>query len=343
MAYKQRASCLKVSSTALFLIFFQLINAQDFFRADDFLRQNFKSLGEELVVLVQKDGKLIYKKELGKDFTVNSTVAAEEISQWFTAITVLQQQDEGKYTIDDKVSKYIPRFEQYMKGYITIRHCLTHTAGLDGGKEGVGKVLGKNPFDNLTDEVDTYISKRDIVANPGEAFAYNRVGIAIAARTAEVVSKKSFDRLAMEKVFRPLGMRQTLFINDNAKVDPMNGALTTGQDCILFMQMLLNKGTLNGKKILNESSVDELRKLQFTEARVVFKPIDFKDADYTLTTWVSNKDDQGNANVIRQGTTGNQALIDFSKNMAIVVLLKDGGGEKKKLLVNELMKLLHDQ
>jgi CubicO group peptidase (beta-lactamase class C family) len=181
------------------------------------------------------------------------------------------------------------------------------------------------------------------MANPGEVFAYNRIGTAIAARTAEAVTKKTFDRLALEKLFRTAGMRQTLFNSDNGKVDPTAGALTTGTDCMMFLQMLLNKGTINNKKILSEAAIAELRKAQFTDARIVSKPDMYKDSDYCLTTWVEEKDDAGNALVLRQGLSGTQAVLDFKNNTAILVLLKDPEGEKKRNIVNELMNLLKAQ
>jgi CubicO group peptidase (beta-lactamase class C family) len=343
MAYGTLKNCLKGSPVFIFMLIYQTSIAQNFTAADQFLQKNMKALGGELIVLVQKDGKPIYKKELGKDFTLKSSAPADEISQWFTTVVVLMLHDEGKLSIDDPAAKYIPRFEQYMKGYITLRHCLSHTTGLEAAKEGVGKILNKNNFDNLTDEVDTYITKRNIASNPGETFGYNRMGTAIAAKAAEAATKKTFDRLALEKLFRALGMRQTLFNNDNGKVDPVGGAFTTGEDCMKFLQMLLEKGTLGGKKILAESTVTELRKAQFTDARIVSKPEMYKDFDYCLTTWVAEKDDAGNATVLRQGLSGNQALIDFKNNSAIVILLKDSEGEKKRAMVNELMNLLRPQ
>lgn len=341
MTEKNRANCLNVSLFAFFLLIFQAGVAQDFTMADQFLQKNMKTLGGELVVIVQKDGKPVYKKVLGKEFLINSTVPAEELTQWFTAATILQQAEEGKIGLNDPAAKFNPKFEQYMKGYITIRHGLTHTTGLDN-KEGVGKMLAKN-YSNLAEEVDVYISKRDIVANPGESFAYNRIGLVIAARSLEIAAKKTIDRIALEKIFRPIGMRQTIFVDDNGRIDPMNGANTSGLDCMAFMQMLLNKGTYNNKKILSPESVKELLKPQFTDARIVSKPSEYKESDYCLTTWVEEKDDEGNALVLRQGTAGTQALLDFKNNTAILVMLKDPAGEKKRLLVNELMNILRGQ
>lgn len=332
---------LSVSLFAIFLLILQLGKGQDYTMADQFLQKNMKALGGELVVLVQKDGKPVYKKVLGKDFLVSSSAPAEEITQWFTAVTILQQQEEGKLSLNDPAAKYIPKFEQYMKGYITVRHGLTHTTGLDN-KDVISKFITKN-YNSLSEEVDVYISKRDIVANPGEAFAYNRIGLSIAAKVAEIASKKTFDRIAIEKIFRPLGMRQTLYVNDNGYINTFDGATTSAQDCMNFLQMLLNKGTFNLNKILSEESIKELLKPQFTDARIISKPLEYRENDYALTTWVMDKDDQGNATVIRQGTGGTQAVIDFKNNLAILVFLKDPEGEKKKLLVNELINILQGQ
>lgn len=340
MAYRYLKNCLKVSPVLIFLLLFQSLASQDFAAADQFLQKNMKALGGELIVMVQKDGKTLYQKELGKDFTIKSAAPAEDITQWLTAVTVLMLHDEGKLPLDEKAAKYIPRLEQYMKGYITIRHCLAHTTGLDASAEGVGKFLPRGKFDNLTNEVDVYITKRNIAANPGEVFSYNRMGVAIAAKAAENATKKTFDRLAQEKLFRPLGMRQTLFGNDNGRVDPLAGVVTTGNDLMLFLNMLLNKGSLAGKKILNEATVAEMLKAQFTDARVEAKPDMYKEYDYCLTTWVADKDDAGNAVLLRQGLAGTQAWLDFRTKTAVVVMLKDPEGEKKRNLVNELMNIL---
>lgn len=340
MAYRTGFICLKGSLALIFMLFFQWAQAQEFSQADQFLVKNQKALGNELVVVVQKDGKPVYKKELGKDFNLQTTARAEELTQWFVVATALLLNDEGKMKLDDPLSRYSPKYEQYMKGYITVRHGLTNTHGLDAGKDNVSKIFTKNSFDNLTQENDVYITKRDIRENPGEMFDYSRMGIAMAARAMEAATKKSIDRLIVEKLFRPLGMRQSTFTNDNGKVDPFGGAYTSGQDFLNFSQMLLNKGTINGKKILSEDAVKELRKPQFTDARVVSKPDMYKDYDYCLTTWVLEKDGEGNATVIRQGLSGTQAMIDFSTNTVILILLKDPDGEKKRNLTNELMKIL---
>ena len=341
MAFSTAKTCLKVSLVLIFLLKLQTLAAQvDITAANSYLQKNQKAFGNELVVMVNKDGKSVYKKELGKEFTGKSTADGLDISQWYTTALVMIMVDEGKISLDDPVAKYIPKFEKYMKGYITIRHCLSHTTGLDANPEGIGKLVARNHFPSLDDEVNTYIEKRDIRDNPGEAFLFGRMGVSIAAKVLEAATKKTFDRIASEKLFRPLGMRSSTFYNEKGGINPFDGAVTTANDLMNFMQMLLNKGSLNGKKILSESAVEEIRKAQFPQAKVRFKPESKKNDVAGLTTWIEEKDGSGAALILSQGLEGTIAWINFKDNTASLIFLKDGGGEKKTTLSRDLRRIM---
>ncbi len=344
MAILTFKTCLKVSLALGFLLLLQSASAQvDVSAADNFLQKNQKAFGNELIVWVNKNGQPVYKKELGKEFTAKSPVDALDISQWFTAVLVMVLVDEGKISLDDPIAKYLPKFENYMKGYITFRHCLTHTTGLDANPEGIKNLVARNRFASLDEEVNTYIEKRDILDNPGEAFLYGRMGISIAAKALEAVTKKTFDRLASEKLFRPLNMKASTFYKEKGGINPFDGAVTSAGDLMNFMQMLLNKGTVNGKKILSETSVDEIRKIQFPKAKLRFKPDIKKNDEAGLMTWIEEKDASGNAILLAQGLEGNIAWINFKDNTASIVLLKDGEGDKKAELSRELRNILSGQ
>src|SRR5258708_35815496 len=98
--------------------------------------------------------------------------------------------DEGKLSLDDKVTQYIPLFGKYMKGYITIRNCLTNTTGVRGD-EGI-KVQLTRKFERLEDEGNSYASKHDIVINPGTECFYSGIGPSILARVLEIVGTEPF-------------------------------------------------------------------------------------------------------------------------------------------------------
>ncbi len=86
-----------------------------------------------------------------------------------TAALVMTFVDEGKLSLDDKVTQYIPMFGKYMKGYITIRNCLTNTTGIRTDQSATS-VMAKQKFETLEDMVNTYANKHDIAANPSTEF-----------------------------------------------------------------------------------------------------------------------------------------------------------------------------
>ncbi len=68
----------------------------------------------------------------------------------------------------------------------------------------------------MEDQVNSFASSREIVNNPGEAFNFNNIGTNIVGRVLETVGKKTFDRLMLERIFRPLGMKKSSFASETA-------------------------------------------------------------------------------------------------------------------------------
>src|SRR5258705_2649658 len=106
----------------------------------------------------------------------------------------MQFVDEGKITLDDPVVKYIPVFEKYMKKYVTIRHCLSHMTGIADDDKFLKKILQRKKFESLDEEVEAFAA-REIRANSGTDFWYGNVGLDIAAKELEVVSKRKIEEL----------------------------------------------------------------------------------------------------------------------------------------------------
>ena len=220
--------------------------------------RNEKDLGL-FAALVWKDGKIVYQKQASDDFTPKMQAPIARDADWMTAALVMTFVDEGKISLDDKVTTYIPMFGKYMKGYITIRNCLTNTTGIKVD-EGLKKAMENVKFETLEDEVNSYAAHRDIGTNPGTEIFYSYLGPNIAARCLEVVRKKPFERLMMERIIRPLKMRGTAFESQTGGApNPSGGAVGAANDYISFMVMLMNKGvTPDGKRILSEKAVQEL-------------------------------------------------------------------------------------
>jgi CubicO group peptidase (beta-lactamase class C family) len=331
MTVKTSFNCLKCSLLALFLLFFQVNFAQgDFSGVETILKQYQKTFGKDLTIMVNKEGKNLYKHET-EEFKLKTASSIGNSSTWLTSAVVMIYVDEGKIKLDDPVSKYLPFFEKYLKGYITIRQCLSHTTGIQSDASGLASVVQKNKFATLDEAVNAYVSKRQIENNPGEVFKFSNVGPDIAARVIEVVSKKTFDRISAEKLFRPLGMRVTSFYTEKGMVNPSSGAVSSAFDYMNFMMMILNKGMHNGKRILSEASIMEMQKQQFASLPVKYVPTLMAGFGHGLGVWLQEKDDAGNASVISSpGMFGTWAWIDLKRNYAAIILPKKVESDQKK-------------
>src|SRR5450631_3091308 len=99
-----------------------------------YCRSNFRFNG---VVLAARGNKVVYRKAFGKsneekqiDNRMDTRFRLGSMSKQFTAFIVLQLAEDGKLSLDDPLSKYVPAFDQPGKRGIRIRNLLTHTSGL---------------------------------------------------------------------------------------------------------------------------------------------------------------------------------------------------------------------
>ena len=342
MSYNSFETCRKCSLGLIFLLFFQSSFAQlDFSRVTASITKYNKTLGKDYVVVVNKEGKNIFLKET-EEFQLKTPVPIASSSKWLTAALVMIYVDEGKIQLDDPVSKYIPLFEKYMKGYITIRNCLTHTTGIEGDALGVLKIIQKGKFQNLEEEVNYFITKKSILDNPGTHFSYNGIGLNIAGRVLEIVSKKSFERIAFEKLFKPLGMRSTSFSGESELTNPSGGAVSSAFDYINFMQMILNKGTFNGKRILSEKSVADILTNQFPDAIIRNIPEVAKGFQYAMGNWIEEKN-AGNQGVVFScpGLFGAWPWIDMEKKYVAIILSKNLLSTEKREVYSTIKKSIN--
>ena len=121
----------------LLLSQFYLVSAQKFEnKMDSLISSEFKETeGPGLVFLVAKNGKPIYEKAIGKanlelnvDMATNQVFQIASMTKQFTAVAVLMLEEQGKLSVNDAVSKYIP---DYPNGNnITLHHLLKHTSGI---------------------------------------------------------------------------------------------------------------------------------------------------------------------------------------------------------------------
>ena len=307
---------------------------------DDYLQRNQKALGNKFAVLVYKDGKTVYQKIMG-EFNAKTQTPIASSGNWLTAALIMTFVDQGKLSLDDPVGKYLPVFDKYMKSYVTIRHCLTQTTGIEneGGK--VGRLLTKKKFASLEEEVNAFAAK-EISTNPGEEFHYGNIGLNIAGRVLEVITKRSFDRIIQERLLRPLKMRATNFVNDEGgSISPSTGARSSANDYINFLSMLLNKGMFEGKRILSEESIAEMQKTQFTSLPVKYVPKVMEGYQYGLGEWIVETD--GKKTVTSPSLSGTWAFIDQCRDYACIILLQNPLKEDKKETYLQVKDIIDEQ
>ena len=332
MSYKLKLICLNFSVLVSFLLILQPAFSQyNFAAVDDFLQKNQKVLGKEVIALVWKDGKVVYRKETSEDFNGKTPIGIGASGQWLTAALAMQFIDENKLTLDTRVNLLIPILTKYMKGYITLKHSLTNTTGLEAEKTGIGKLAPKLKFESLEAEMEHFAKKKEIVTNPGTEFFYSNVGMDIAGRMMEVVSKKTFDRIVAEKLLRPLKMRNTTFFNDNMSVNPSTSAQTTANDYINFLAMLLNNGTFEGKKILSEKAIEALSTAQFSELPVKYTPKGTEGLHYSFGAWLMEEDGGKGTVIASPSLGGTWPFIDKKNNYAAILLVKPSGNDNKEM------------
>jgi CubicO group peptidase (beta-lactamase class C family) len=340
MSYKMKLTCRRFSLFAFpLLICLQAPSQTNFDAVDQLLKQNQKAIGN-YVMLVVKDGKVLYQKNSSQDFTAKSPAPLFAAGNWMTAALVMTFVDEGKISLDDKVTQYVPLFGKYMKGYITIRNCLTNTTGIKT-EQSVTSVMAKTKYETLEDMVNTYANKHDIATNPGTEFFYSNLGPNIAGRALEVVSKKAFERLMRERITAPLKMRGTNFANEEGgATNPSGGSHSTANDYINFLTMLLNKGTFEGKRILSEKAVEELEKSQFPDLPIKYLPKELTGAHFGLGEFITGTNAAGESSILAcPNLLGTAVWIDKCRNYA-AILIAEKPAEEKKPLYQSLVNLV---
>ncbi len=343
MSFKTRPLCLKfITGLSFMLICLSGRSQYNFSGVDSFLMANQKALGNDIAAIIYKGDKIIYQKALGEEFNIKTRAPVADASKWLTAALVMTFVDEGKISLDEKVSNYLPIFETYGKTYVTIRQCLSHTTGIADNSKSMGKLLDKKKFESLEEEVNSFV-KKEIAANPGTSFFYGNMGLNIAGRVLEVITKKSFESLMKQRIFTPLEMKNSSFIPEDGSVNPSVGAESTATDYINFLSMLLNKGMYKGKRILSEKAIAEMQTIQIKKAEKKYTPKIAEGYEYGLGEWIEQRDGAGNSVVISSPSlAGTWPYIDQCRNYACIFFIKKQS-EQKKELYQELKKKIDAQ
>ncbi len=169
---------------------------------------------------VVHDGQIIKAKGYGLANVERNAPATSDtvyeigsMTKQFTATAVMMLVEEGKVSLDDKITKYFPAAPETWE-HITIRHLLCHTSGIQN-HVALPKSLNLLQGDltlqpSLTrDELIKWFFKLPLEFQPGETWAYDNTGYYLLGLVIEQASGKSYWQFLDERIFRPLGMRAT--------------------------------------------------------------------------------------------------------------------------------------
>jgi len=261
------------------------------------------------VTLVQRNGALAHLEAVGwqdreKKIHMKTDTIFEVMSMTkpITAVAIQMLMEDGLLALTDPVERHLPEFRGQMMTEskdgdrvvlkkparaITIRDLLTHTSGLaeypPAGMDGQNFYLRMNK--TLAEAVAMF-SQMPLQFEPGSKWSYSNPGIATLGRIIEVVSGKPYETFMAQRVFEPLGMKDSFFfpreefksriaagyqVNAQGKQEnmgdlvyrkgakypmPEGGLYSTAQDMAAFYQMMLNGGMYNGKRLLSKASVE---------------------------------------------------------------------------------------
>ncbi len=186
---------------------------------DKVLSEQFKPGETGCAVLVARDGQVIYRKAFGMaDLELNVPMRPEmvfrigSITKQFTAIAILQLMEQGKLSLQDQITKYIPDYP--MHGHsITIEHLLTHTSGIKSYTN-VPEFESMVRTDMTPEEVIEKIKPLPMEFAPGTKWNYNNSGYFLLGYIIEKVSGLKYAEYLQENFFVPLGMTSTLYGDD---------------------------------------------------------------------------------------------------------------------------------
>lgn len=273
------------------------------------------------VTLVARRGRVVNFETHGLMSVESNKAMAKDDLFWIasmskpiTGTAILMLVEEGKIRLTDPVSKFIPELRGLKVAVmeerpgpgaraasaepqfytipaaheITIRDLLTHTSGLMSGgpaSTAEGQKVARKPGEKLADYIPR-LAATPLDFQPGTRWSYSpSAGFDTLGRIVEIVSGQTFDQFLRQRIFEPLGMKDTFFhpaedrlgriptmyhrnggtldkvdmsdrMNNTTYFSGAGGLMTDAEDYLQFGEMLLNGGAWNGKRLLSPKTVE---------------------------------------------------------------------------------------
>ena len=343
----------------VFLCLSVMVRAQSpYAQLDDWLHAHTKEMGGRSVLVIYSGGKVVYDHAVndmtGKQkmvdryifkrmkqegatedygFTTRQPIAS--CSKWLSAALVMTFVDEGKLRLTDTVGQFLPVLSAHGKGAITMGECLSHLTGIQ--EPPMKQILAEMKDVRSMDQAIALIADMPMEGEPGKVFHYSNAGLQIAGAVIEKISGKSFETLFAERIARPLGLTNTDFGKGPVAL-PAGGAGSTPEDYLTFLVMIMNKGELNGVRVLSEKSVEEMQVNRLgPDVRIAYSPVESGQLGYGYGEWVMD------GAVTSPGLFGSFPIVDNKKKYCAFLLTfyLDNKGRNERYM--DLKKLIDEK
>ncbi len=296
--------------------------------------------GTSLGILFQN--KVVYTKAFGArclennlPATIDTLWSLGSCSKSYCALAIMQLSEQGKLNVNDPISKYIPfKLKGFDGSPITIHHLLTHSSGIPN--LGSGEILidrwslqDKSPHPHSTwDDVLNHVNgaQNEIFIAPGKKVIYLNEGYELLQLVIEKVSSMRYREYVTQNILEPLQMKRSTFDQDkfekdadhftgytprldvaphpfDEKIDAAGGLISSIPEQLNYLQMYLNGGIFDGKKIASSDSIKKMFE-SVVPSNLAANYMPSLGKEYYSYGWVIIENFQGVRIIAHLGSTG---------------------------------------
>ena len=202
-------------------------------RIDAGIARYYKPADPGATVIVTKDGHTVFRKAYGMAdvahrmaMTPDTVLRLGSITKQFTSTAIMMLADEGKLSVADDITKFLPDYPTHGKK-ITIEHLLTHTSGI------VSYTSKREFFASMTKDMSVaqmidFFKNDKLEFEPGAQWRYNNSGYFLLGAIIEKVSGMPYAKFVEQRIFVPLGMTNTAYEGYERAVAPRSSGHTGG-------------------------------------------------------------------------------------------------------------------
>lgn len=322
--------------------------AYDFSAATGQLQDNLGLYGNRVISIIEQgDRGEIFRFQAGA-IGANTKTGIASCTKWLSGAIVLICAERGYLRLDDRIGRYLPIFETYGKGDVTIRQCFAMKSGLqlDEPEYETDRAL------TLAQSVDLIAQNTPLAFPPGTQLSYEGDGMQVVGRICEIATGRSWGALAREFLFDPLGMTTADYLYFDPNPAIAGGARCSAEDYLKFLRMLMNNGlSTAGTPVMSSRSVQEFFTNQTAGLPEYYSPWPpsfyypyLQRPDYGIGSWILAQNPISGLveEVTSPGAFGTFPWVDRKRDLrGIIFMFQVTGGGFSATGPNNLRVLAH--